>query len=341
MAVSEHLADTIFATMCRNNADSAELIALLNGSSSLVLLLAAMGALPSNVFRVDTSAVAADAAARVYPTADLAVAAAEATALTEYVLWMTEGQTHAAWTGAGFTGTKSISFACIADRAATVPVNLAGALPAPTGTQTVRFDRVAVELATNFDATGYLVGAQNSLVSSTMGGGALALITSLTTTVENCDFVDVKIKGSDALVTATCRRSDFSYTVDAVGIAIEASTGFSVVTMIDCSVRAVNATAGLFVLFGHTGGPETPVLLMRGGYVRVDASGGAGGIQIVTGGYFLADVSGTVFTRIPGGTVNWGKAGTSGQLSWFGTVPDDANLPTGAWFNNAGVINQA
>lgn len=339
MPVSQHLADTVYSVVCRNNEDAKELLTLLNAASSAIVVIA-MGALPANYYRVDTTATAADAVARVYPTADEAVAAFEAQSVyTSGVIWMTEGQVHADWTGAGLSGEKSVTFTTGTPNAATLGVD-AGILVAPVGTQNLRFSRLRVNFVAQLDATGWdvdfadcsLTGASATAVT----GVVAARCTAVNTTAFNVGLLGI-VGGAGLAIRL--ERCDFLFFATASSVCFLAM-GTSLVSVIDSVVRAtIDGDANTLDLFA-TAGAETPVLVMRGGAVRLASTGGAAANEFVKAGYSSVDVAGTTFSREAGGTVNYGKAGTTAQLSWFGADPDDGNLPTGSWHNNAGTIEQ-
>lgn len=298
-------------------------------------IVATAGALPANCFRVDTTATAGDAVARVYATADLAVAAAEASGYTSYTIWLTEGQAHTPWTCATLSGSKVCGFVTGTSLGATLPIN-AAALPVAVGSPTITFGNVNVTLANTIDCAGYVIAADAAQID----GNGFRLRNANSVRLVDSTLTDVyfqAIGGGGANAGAFATRCTFSFAGSIGGETVMSMnvTASGLISTSGCSwndTTTAGKTGGLFL----GGGGGVTLVIATGDRYHV---GSGGVINVANSVSALSQFYVCDFARAAGGTVNFGTQLTT-PCTWHGPVPDDAKLPHQAWYNNGGVINQ-
>lgn len=311
-----------------------ELIDLLNGTSSAD----SNGAYPSNVFTVDTTLAVAIPELRIYPTADAAVVAGDATGL-DYAVNILPNQS--VTVNGPLTLTKNITFRCPYGGRSASLLTPAGGLNVAGGTGFgLRFvDLTIGHQGIITDATGLdTLIVDNCRVISLTGKqiiGFAGIVSTSDTQWVGTRFVAI---GQNAAIGFGWTGS--SWTPGAGFPATATVFGMSanvVNTFLNCDINAEGIAD--CTLFSRSA--STPVVSLKGTSIAVENTGGASAVLFSSAslGVVLRNVA---ITRSGAGLVNFGTGVASATvgLAWHGADPDDVLLPTGSWHNVAGDVVQ-
>lgn len=309
-----------------------ELIDLLNGTSNSE----AYGAYPSNVYTVDTTVAAPLPSQRVYPTVDAAYAAGTA-AGGDFAINVLPGQVNTL--NGPIVLDKSITIRCpYGGRAGAV--NLPALLVNGGTGESLRFSNVTVGQAGLIaDATGLDTIIFDDCRVISLGGqqvlGFAGVVATGDTQFVGTRFVSI---GQNAPIGFVWSNS--SWTPGAgfpAGATVFGMSASVVNSFIDCDVNA----RGIDDVTVFSRSLNNPTVSLRGTDIAVENSGGGNSI-LFDSALLTVELDNVQVTRTGAGVVNFGAGVVSPfpGLSWHGTDPNDALLPTGSWHNLAGTIVQ-
>lgn len=307
-----------------------EVIALLEGSGNYGLY----GAYPSDVYTVDLTAPVAVPTSRVYPTFDAALAAGYAAGIDNFAIHTLPGQAPQ-WTTAPVALTLGFTVRCAYGKGS-LQIPAALALVGGTG-KTVRFMNLEIAQAP---------------------GATVADVTGL----DNVEFIDCDMLalggqiwlGFNSVTERNTRMVGprFLSTGVLFGFGGNWTPGAGFPAAVSAfQMRASTTSSFIGTSFAPEGIDDNtlftqslnnPVLELQGCNIAVENTGAGAASVFGASALLSVRLRGVTVNRTGAGVVNFGSAVSVAfpGLSWHGTDPDDAALPSGSWHNLAGSIVQ-